>query len=191
MNIIPVLTGEKVTLARLRREDIGRLTELFSNLELTTYLTASGQTFSEGDEENYFERVNKNVPNNVTFGIYEKETERLIGGVDLRDINHRHETAELGVSIHDPAYWGGGYGSESVQLIVEYGFYFLGLHNIFLRVFGFNERAIAAYRKVGFCEIGRRRGGIRLGGERYDIVYMDITADDVDWSRMRALAGFR
>ena len=96
-------------------------------------------------------------------------------------------TAELGISIHDPEYWGGGYGSEAAALMVEYGMYFLGLHNIVLNVFSYNTRGIAAYEKVGFREIGRRRGAIRLGQERFDAVLMDITADEVDTSRMRGL----
>ncbi len=73
------------------------------------------------------------------------------------------------------------------RLIVEYGMFFLGLHNIMLNVFAYNTRGMAAYQKVGFREIGRRRGAIRLGQERFDVVLMDITAADVDTSRMRAL----
>lgn len=183
----PVLTGEKVVLARLRREDIPELTRRFANLELTTYLGAFGGTFSREDEEAYFESVSKSSPEGVTFGIYERSSGQIIGGTDLRGINHRHGTAELGISIHNPDYWGGGYGSEAVRLLVEYGMFFLGLHNIILNVFAYNTRGIAAYEKVGFREIGRRRGAVRLGAERFDIVMMDITADEVDTSRMRAL----
>ncbi|MFC6618113.1 GNAT family N-acetyltransferase [Deinococcus radiophilus] len=65
--------------------------------------------------------------------------------------------------------------------------FFLGLHNIQLNVFSYNVRGIRAYEKVGFREIGRRRGAVRLGAERFDTVMMDITADEVDTSRMRAL----
>ncbi|MFC6591833.1 GNAT family N-acetyltransferase [Deinococcus lacus] len=102
-------------------------------------------------------------------------------------MDHRSGTAELGVSIYDPAHWGGGYGSEAVRLMVEYGMFFLSLHNIMLKVFSYNVRGIQAYKKVGFREIGRRRGAVRLGQERFDDVLMDITADEVDTSRMRAM----
>ncbi len=71
--------------------------------------------------------------------------------------------------------------------MVEYGVFFLNLHNIMLNVFSYNTRAIRAYEKAGFREIGRRRGAVRLGHERFDDVLMDITADEVDTSRMRSL----
>lgn len=183
----PVLTGEKVVLARLRREDVPEMARYFANLELTTYLGAFGAAFSLQDEEAYFESVSKSSPEQVTFGIYVRETERFIGGLDLRGINHRHGTAELGISVHSPDHWGGGYGSEAVGLMVEYGMYFLGLYNIQLNVFAYNVRGIRAYEKVGFREIGRRTGAVRLGQERFDSVLMEITADRVDTARMRGL----
>ncbi|MFC6618114.1 GNAT family N-acetyltransferase [Deinococcus radiophilus] len=102
----PVLTGEKVILARLRREDIPELARRFANLELTTYLGAYGGAFSLQDEEAYFESIAKSSAEGVTFGIYERESGSLIGGTDLRSIHHRHGTAELGISIHNPEYWG-------------------------------------------------------------------------------------
>ena len=183
---VPVLQGERVMLARLRREDVPELARLFQNLELTTYLGGHGASYSLEDEEAYFESVGRNSPGQVTFGIYAREDGRLIGGVDLRDINHRHGTAELGVSIHDTECWSGGSGSEATALMVAYGVFHLGLHNVLLRVFAFNTRAIRAYEKVGFSEIGRRRGAVRLGAERFDTVFMDITADRVDTSALRA-----
>lgn len=123
----------------------------------------------------------------MLFGIFARDTEELVGGIDLRDINHRNGTALLGVSVYSPEHWGSGYGSEAVRLMVEYGVFFLNLHNIMLNVFSYNTRAIRAYEKAGFREIGRRRGAVRLGHERFDDVLMDITADEVDTSRMRSL----
>jgi hypothetical protein len=37
--------------------------------------------------------------------------------------------------------------------------------------------------------VGRRRAAYVLGGERYDDIIMDITRDEVDPSRMRAVMG--
>jgi len=186
MDPIPVLTGEKVFLARLRREDVPEITRYFSNLELTTYLGGFGRAYSLEDEQAYFESVSRIRADQVTFGIYERATERVIGGVDLRDIDHRNGAATLGISIHDPELWGGGFGTEATRLMVAYGMFHLNLWNIELRVFAFNERAIRAYRKVGFREIGRRTGRVVLGGERFDDVYMEITRAEVDTGFLRA-----
>ncbi len=185
MDPIPVLTGEKIFLARVRREDAVTVAPFYSNLELTTYLNGWGRTYSLADEEAWFEMVSKNLPDMVFFGIFDRETRRIVGGTDLRQIDHRHGAAHFGISIHDPSLWGSGYGSEATRLMVAYGMYHLNLFNIALEVFAFNERAVAAYHKVGFREIGRRTGRVVLGGERFDQVLMEITRPEVDVSFLR------
>lgn len=175
----PILSGEKVYLARFRREDIEVIALHFSNPEFTVFLRGYGVTFSLEDEQARFESISKSRPEQVIFAILTLE-HRLIGGCDLRDIVHRTGTAELGIAIYDPSDWNQGYGTEAVTLMLRYAMFHLNLHNVLLRVFGFNPRAIRAYQKVGFREIGRRRGAAVLGGERFDEVYMDITQGEVN-----------
>lgn len=74
--------------------------------------------------------------------------------------------------------WGKGYGTEVAELMLDYGFGGLSLHNIMLRVYSDNERGIRAYTRAGFREIGRRREAHRLGGRAYDVVYMDCLASE-------------
>jgi RimJ/RimL family protein N-acetyltransferase len=178
------MTGEKVHLARLRREDLPQIIGPFANLELTTYLRGFGWTASEAEQAEWLDKNLKNPDDGVLFGIY-TFSETLIGGVDLRGINFRTGTAELGIALYEPENWGSGYGSEATLLICQYGAFHLGLHNIMLKVFGFNERAIRAYEKVGFREIGRRREAVRLGQERFDEVYMDLLTSTLDVSALR------
>lgn len=113
-------------------------------------------------------------PDAVDFVIYILATGEAIGGVGLRHIHQPTATAEFGVSIQRSEHWGKGYGTEAALLTLDYGFTVLGLHNILLETYAYNERALASYRTVGFREIGRRREAQRLGEKRYDTVYMDI-----------------
>lgn len=186
MDLTPVLSGEQIVLARLRREDLPEITRHIQNIELTTYLRGYGISFSQEDEEAWFEGVARSTPSSVLFGIYERSTDRILGAVELRDIDPRAGTAELGIAIYDPATWGLGFGAEATLLMLQYGFFHLNLHNVMLKVFSFNTRAIRSYQNVGFREIGRRSGAVLLGGERYDDVFMEILSDQVDVSGMRA-----
>jgi len=114
----------------------------------------------------------------VFFAIYDRVTLQPIGWCNVRDIDLFHETAELGISIALPEFRGKGYGTEAVTLLVDYAFTAFGLRNIMLDTVAFNERALASYRKVGFREIGRRRGSHRIGNRRYDQVFMDCLASE-------------
>ena len=114
----------------------------------------------------------------VDFIIYERESTRPIGVVNLRDIDRFHRTAELGIAIGEQECWNKGYGSETCFMILDYGFNGLGLHNIVLDPVSFNERAIRSYQRVGFREIGRRREAHRIGNRVFDLVLMDCLASE-------------
>jgi len=62
--------------------------------------------------------------------------------------------------------------------VLDYAFNALGLHNVMLETFSYNERAIRAYTRAGFREMGRRRESARVGGRAYDDVYMDCLSTD-------------
>lgn len=187
--IYPVMRGEKVALARFRPSDAEALARGMANLHTTLHLGLAGAAPSLPEEEKFLEKVLQPLGTEITFGIYEAKDARLLGGVTLRKINHQHNTAELGVCINATADQGRGYGSEAVRLMVEYGFYFLSLHNIVLSVYSFNARAKAAYEKAGFYEIGRRRGAFKVAGERHDVITMEMLASDADLGRMREIGG--
>ncbi|HEX2913141.1 MAG TPA: GNAT family protein [Chloroflexia bacterium] len=116
----------------------------------------------------------------VVFTVFELEGLTMIGESLLMEIDHQHQTASFGITIGNKDYWGKGYGSEASRLVLDYGFRFLNLYNISLITSSFNERAIRAYQKIGFKEIGRRRGAFLLGGQRYDDIYMDLLASDFE-----------
>ena len=74
---------------------------------------------------------------------------------------------------------GKGYGTEALGLLVEYGFQQLNFHSICLHVYSFNERAIRAYKKIGFKEAGRLRECYWADGRWHDRLIMDLL--DHEW----------
>lgn len=123
-------------------------------------------------------RLSADDKTRYAFAIYERTTMRLIGFVDLRNIDYRQRTAELGIMIGEQDCWGKGFGTETLYLVLDYAFSVLGLHNIMLSTAGYNERALRAYRRVGFREIGRRREICSIGHKSYDAVFMDCLSTE-------------
>lgn len=116
----------------------------------------------------------------IRFTVYERASLRPIGVTMLTDISRWHGTAEFAIMLGERDAWGQGYGTETTRLLLDYAFTACGLHNVMLKVHAFNERAIRAYRRAGFEEIGRRRSVIPLVGVRYDDVYMDCIASEFE-----------
>jgi len=104
--------------------------------------------------------------------------DRLLGGVSLMDVHLIDRSATLGIFIGEEEDRSKGYGAEAIKLLLDYGFRWLGLHNIDLHVNSENARAIACYQKAGFREYGRRHDAIFRDGQWIDRVYMEILAQD-------------
>lgn len=170
--------GERVALGPYRRDLLPLYLRWINDLEVTRTLGGNILPVTAEAEAAWYDTASKMDERHAPFTIYERATLRPVGNTDLREINHRHGTAEFGIMIGEKDYWGKGYGTEATALMLDYGFTILGLHNILLRVFSYNERGLHAYRRAGFKEIGRRREAHRFGGRAWDIVFMDCLATE-------------
>ncbi|MHA1355432.1 MAG: GNAT family N-acetyltransferase, partial [Candidatus Heimdallarchaeota archaeon] len=88
------------------------------------------------------------------------------------------KTCELGIAIHAEKNWGKGYGTDTMRVLLKFGFDYLNMNRIELRVFEFNERGIKTYEKVGFTQVGRKRQGHYKNGSYYDVILMDILKEE-------------
>jgi RimJ/RimL family protein N-acetyltransferase len=183
-----VVPGNRIFLSTVQRADLPLYTRWFSDLEVTAYLGMSGRVFLPEQEQEWYENLLR-AEHSKTFAIIVRDSQRVIGNVSLNSINHQHQVAELGIAIGDRSMWGQGYGTEATRLMTEYGFVFLNLETIFLRVLGFNTRAQRAYLKAGYREAGRLRGMRVFAGKRYDDILMDITRADIGQSPLQTLLG--
>ena len=90
----------------------------------------------------------------------EDQQGRHIGNIMYYNIDALHQEAELGVTIGEPDYWGKGYGTEAVRLLVEHLFAKLAFRRIHLKTLDWNDRAQRSFEKAGFAVCGEtRRGG--------------------------------
>ena len=101
----------------------------------------------------------------------------IIGSCQLHSIDRFHRRCDLGIALGRD-YWGKGFGQDAIRVLVDYAFTHLDMRRVGLRVLAHDERAIAAYRKVGFVEEGRLRAYSIFEGEPRDDLLMAILRDD-------------
>ncbi len=82
-----------------------------------------------------------------------------IGNVMYYNIDLSRREAELGVTIGEPSYWGNGYGTEAVTLLLEHVFSTTSLTRIYLHTLDWNVRAQRSFARAGFRDCGRSRRG--------------------------------
>ena len=109
------------------------------------------------------------------------EDDRTIGLIGLDGIRWTHGDAWVGIGLGEREYWGKGYGTDAMRILLRYAFEELNLHRLSLSVFEYNPRAIRSYEKVGFIVEGSARQFLNRDGQRYDMIFMGILREE--WER--------
>lgn len=157
-------------------DDLEQYTRWMNDIEVTRYLGQAARCYSLESERKALEKL---VSEGYNFAVVLKEEERLIGNASIFDVNHLHQRAEIGLFIGEAKDRGKGYGQEIVRLLVDFGFKYLNLNNIMLKVISGNTAAINAYKKCGFKEFGRRTKCYFVDNKWHDEIYMEILRDDL------------
>jgi diamine N-acetyltransferase len=180
-----VIEGERAALGPLRMDLVATYQRWDNDLEA---LNANGRVIPftlEAQRERIAGLSGK--PDLCDFTVYDRSDQAPVGWTSLSHIDHRNGTAEFGILLGERR--DQGLGTEATRLTLDWGFTVLGLHNIMLGVAAWNERAIRVYTRVGFREVGRRRGAGLTMGRRYDAVYMDLLASEFLQAGGSVLAG--
>jgi ribosomal-protein-alanine N-acetyltransferase len=108
------------------------------------------------------------------FGIFLKETDELIGDIDLTTvIRDVLQSCYIGYTL-DQAHNGKGIMTEAVQLVVDYAFNVLGLHRIAAGVMPYNIGSIRVLEKAGFEKEGIARKNVMINGKWQDHEILSI-----------------
>jgi RimJ/RimL family protein N-acetyltransferase len=178
-----MLRGDRIMLRPIEPEHLPNYVRWFADPEVLTYF-GPYRPMNAAAEQAWFEAQNKDQ--SVVNFACEFEG-RHIGGCGLIRINHPQQNAEVGLFIGEKALWGQGLGKDMLRTIVSYGFDYLNLHRIYLRVFAGNERAIHAYEEVGFVHEGRFREAEWRHGRWHDMLFMSILRHEWDCSDLHHL----
>ena len=170
------ITGERCYLSPLSHEDAAAHTAWETDLSVGIHL--GDEAYTPTSLERMHEQIEGALRNQShVFSIVALDSEQTIGRCMLTNLDAINRTGMLGIMI-GPEYQNQGYGQEAIRLLLDYALNLLNLHNVILGTFSFNARANAAYKKVGFKEIGRRRQSRVIAGKAYDDVMMDILASE-------------
>ena len=154
-------------------EDANDLCEAKNNREAANLLEGNNKGYTVADIQNWIAYHNEKSSNHI-LAIEDALKNKVIGHVGLYDIDKFVGTAEFGILIGLPEYWGGGLGTAATRKILEIGFQEMELNRISLHVLSDNSRAIAVYAKLGFVVEGELRAAARKGDELKNVTIMSV-----------------
>ncbi len=86
--------------------------------------------------------------------------DRVISEAELKHIDQREKTCELGIHLQSDAFKNKGYGTQAEQLAVAYAFETLGMDRILADTVAKNTRSQHVLEKLGFTLAGEENGFI-------------------------------
>jgi RimJ/RimL family protein N-acetyltransferase len=173
-----MLEGQHVRLRAIEREDLPSLHELLDDdLELMTRRSDEPPrpvTLAEL-EQRFDEAIDERDHTSMWFAA--EVDDELIGECGLHSIDHYRRSCQIGIAL-GREYWAKGLGQDAVRTLVVFAFRDLNMRKIGLEVLADDERAVGAYRKVGFVEEGRLREHSWFEGAFHDALVMGILREE-------------
>ena len=97
-----------------------------------------------------------------------------VGNIKLGPIDWIHRCAEIGLVL-GKGYWGKGYGTEAIALIVDHAFNKLNLHKLTAGAYAENIASIRIFEKNGFVQEGCIKSRYYLSeGKRTDKILLGL-----------------
>ncbi len=177
-----MIDGLKVRLRGLELADAETIHKNWNSLELRSYLASRVPNSVEEEREFIKSTWSNKKTGDLSLGIETLEENKLIGTIGFGRLwSISSGSAEVGIAIWEQEERSKGYGSEALYLLAFYAFEVLGLHRLQLHVVGFNKRAIATYKKVGYKEVGVLRESEYIFNKFQDMLLMDLLAGEVNY----------
>ena len=124
------------------------------------------------------ERLERHSDRGFGFAIRTLSDDRLIGDIGVWIESWPHGEGWAGIGIGERDFWGNGYGTDAMCLMLRFAFGELNLRRVTLGVYAYNPRAIRSYEKAGFRREGMVRGDCQRDGQRWDTVFMGILREE-------------
>lgn len=167
--------GEKVCLRAYREEDIPKATSFVNDEELKKLLVTNIPfPMTLWEEEEWVKSQKSSQNGSYNFAIEDIETKAYIGGCGIQEVNWLSRVATVGIMIGDKEYWGKGYGTDAMKVLMDFIFNKMNIRKIRLSTFSFNMRARKSYEKCGFEVEGILKDEIFKDGKYYDEIIMSV-----------------
>ncbi|MBO3117332.1 GNAT family N-acetyltransferase [Winogradskyella sp. DF17] len=165
------LKGEHIYLRALEPEDLNLVYDIENDMGFWELSDAQAP---------YSQFVIKQYLEHAKTDIYEAKQLRLVicsnadeplGLIDLFDFDFKNKRAGVGIIIKDIKNRNKGFGAEAIELLSEYSFKVLHLHQLYANIDCNNSNSLKLFMGQGFTEVGIKKDW-RFDGKAYHHVYL-------------------
>jgi len=171
-----ILLGKNINLRALEPEDLNFL-----------FTTENDESFWEisSTQIPYSKYILQKYIENSHQDIYEAKQYRFVicdikntsvGMIDLFDFNAQHQRVGIGILITSENQTK-GYGSEALEMMIDYAFTYLNVHQIFANITSDNLTSISLFEKFNFKKVGIKKEWVYSNSTFKDEILYQLIKD--------------
>ena len=145
---ITFIEGEHIELLPFNPENV-KIHARWVNDPKTRLYAQNVFPVSPEDLKKRLEQTQERPKRDISFEIYHKELDKIIGFVKFYHINYINHAADLNVLIGEKELWGDNLGTEAAKQMLKYGFDELNLVKITAIALKPNKGACRMLEKIG------------------------------------------
>jgi len=157
------LKGNTIYLRALEPEDLEFIYAIENN-ESVWEVSNTQTPYSRFLIRQYLENAHQDIyeAKQLRLAICLSDTFEAIGLIDLFDFDPKNNRAGVGIVISNESNRNSGIGSEALQLVINYAFNQLQLHQLYANIGSDNEISKQLFTKFGFQKIGTKKDWIKV-----------------------------
>ena len=171
-----------ILIRTLRKEDVSPLYEAAreSVAEVSPWLPWCHENYSIEETREFIASRELASQNGewYSFGIFEKDGGRFLGGVGINFINRVHQMANLGYWVRTSAA-GRGIATKATRAVARFAFEQIGLNRIEIVAAVGNIPSQRVAEKAGAVREGVLRNRLLIRGESQDAVMFSLVKEDL------------
>jgi diamine N-acetyltransferase len=148
------LKGKHIYLRALEPEDL-EFIHTIENDESLWQLSNTITPYSKFLIKQYLEHSHKDIFEVKQLRlVISNHDDKALGMIDLFDFDFKNSRAGVGILVKETKDRQSGYGKEALQLLINYSFTHLGLHQLYCNISEENKASIKLFTSQGFNKIG-------------------------------------
>ncbi|MCF6170786.1 MAG: GNAT family N-acetyltransferase [Bacteroidales bacterium] len=171
-----MLQKENVILRAPEPADVDFLYSLENDQRLW-HLSNTHSPFSRFDLEQFVLRAEKDVfaSRQGRFMIDKSSgnEQQTVGAIDLFEVEAKHQRAGIGIMVI-AGERGKGVASTALDILIDYAFTFLNLHQLFCNIEADNLKSLHLFAAKGFLKTGKKHAWNRRNGQWVDEYFLQL-----------------
>ena len=165
---IESIQGKRIYLQTLQTDsELNHYVDWLNDPLVNAYLDARFNSNTWNSVKNFIEVANESQ-SEYLFGIFLREDGTHIGNIRIHSLDSEEQFGEIGVLIGNRTYWGQGYATESIALVVSFGRESLGVRRFGAGCRISNHGSVGAFQKAGFSIHETIKSGANISNDFYE-----------------------